>query len=86
MKNRRMGEGRDIVRALRASSIKSPKETTLGQAVSHALQSRHDSMCAWYVPDAGIAPSATARIICVRPRGESISVPTTTFLGHVGTQ
>ena len=62
----------------RAPSTSFPYSTPDGQAVSHARQSRHWSMCFWKVwPATSTRPLHTVSMRRMRPRGESISTPRT---------
>ena len=57
-----------------------------GHAVTHAMQPRqlsHALTCASVI---GPSSSWPARMSTMRPRGESISSPHRTYVGHVGRQ
>ena len=57
-----------------------------GHAVTHAMQPRqlsHALTCAGVI---GPSSSWPARMSRMRPRGESISSPHSTYVGHVGRQ
>ena len=57
-----------------------------GQAVTHAMQPRQLSHALTCAGDIGPSSSWPARMSRMRPRGESISSPHSTYVGHVGRQ
>ena len=71
----------------RAASMSFPNDTPEGQAVSQARQSRHLAM---WSANAGLSASRrssqTFFMSRIRPRGESISTPSSAKVGHVGRQ
>ena len=71
----------------RAPSIMRPKGTPLGHAASQARQARHSSII---VRERGVdrrrAPSSTARMAAMRPRGEAVSRPVRRKVGQWGRQ
>ena len=84
----RRPSGRGTFRSIcpRVSSMRRPNGTPAGHAVSHARQPRHRSMWRTKFSVRPMRPSDTARIRYTRPRGESISWPSTRYVGHWGRQ
>ena len=69
----------------RVCSISRSYCTPDGQAVTQAMQPRHASKCPTIVGVSG-SPSSACCIRWIRPRGESISSPHSTYVGQVGRQ
>src|SRR3954447_11155845 len=67
----------------RAASIIRPNGTWEGQTSSHARHTRHRSMNAANDPSTS-APSVTARIAAIRPRGDADSSPVRRYVGQCG--
>ncbi len=71
----------------RANSRSVPYSTPDGQTGSQARHPRQRSICVRNASDAGSSrPSTTAFMRWSRPRGESASSPSRTYVGHAGRQ
>jgi hypothetical protein len=70
----------------RVSSMSLSYRTPDGHAVTHDMQPRQLSHALTCAADIGPASSWPARMSRIRPRGESISSPHSTYVGHVGRQ
>ncbi len=68
-------QGRSASVSVRACSIIRPNGTCEGQTSSHARQTRQRSVNSRNRSSTAAAPSATARIAAIRPRGDADSSP-----------
>src|SRR5206468_886222 len=87
-RNRRRGSAPGCWRSIStlAASISRPYGTPAGQTVSHARQSRQSKRCFATESLSDMRPSASDLIVKMRPRGESISVPSSEKVGQYARQ